>query len=212
MSDTRFLYVTLPYGGQRRSFLDGERYLRLAEKNLSPHGTVEHLVWDPDEPAGRREEALDAILGEVDALIVAPWLGFGNVTVFDAARLRLTPRLQVIAGTFDYRLRWIDLDEADQRGVTVSDTSRTMMPTVAEFGVAITLALLRDIPSKIDVMRSGEWINTANIDSTYVYRDLADCRVGLAGYGSINRHFRRFISGFGCPVSVFDPLLDDAGA
>ena len=93
-------------------------------------------------------------LAEADALVAAPWFGFGGVVDFDAARLARAPRLKAIAGTFDYRLGWVDLDEAARRGVTVVDTSRTMTWTVAEFGVAITLALLRDIPRSIDA-RAG---------------------------------------------------------
>lgn len=213
----RFLYVAPPYVGQpspgsRRYFHGGERYRSLAEESLSPYGTVEDLDWDPDEPAGQREAALDARLGQVDALVASPWLGLGDLTAFDAPRLRRASHLKVIAGTFDYRLGWLDLEEAGRCGVTVVDTSRTMTPTVAEFGVAITLALLRDIPAAIEAVRGGGWLNAYAPGSMYVFRDLADCRIGLAGYGTINRHYRRFVSGFGCPVSVFDPLLDEAAA
>jgi D-3-phosphoglycerate dehydrogenase len=214
----RFLYVAPPAdagrstSGSRRWFHTGPRYRSLAEEQLAPHGTVEHLEWDVDEPAERRAEALDARLGQVDGLVASPWLSVGDVAVFDASRLRRAARLRVIAGTFDYRLGWIDLDEAGRRGVTVVDTSRTMTPTVAEFGVAITLALLRDIPAAIDAVRGGGWLDTSMTRSRYVFRDLADCRVGLAGYGSINRHYRRFVGPFGCQVSVFDPLLDDDAA
>jgi phosphoglycerate dehydrogenase-like enzyme len=151
-------------------------------------------------------------LGEVDALVSCPWLYLGDVANFDADRLQRASRLKVIAGTFDYRLEWLDLDAVGRCGVTVSDTSRTMTPTVGEFGVAITLALLRDIPAAIDLVRAGRWFDAAKAGSNYVFRDFADCRVGVAGYGSINRHYRRFVSGFGCPVSAFDPLLDDEGA
>ena len=96
--------------------------------------------------------------------------------------------------------------------MTVVDTSRTMTWTVAEFGVAITLALLRDIPAEIDAVRRGGWPDASRSRSRYVFRDLADCRIGLAGYGSINRHVRRFVAPYGSPVSVFDPLMDDAVA
>ena len=213
-----FLYVAPRHHGwrssqgSRRYFHGGERYKELAERSLAPHGIVEHLDWSVDDPTERRAAALDARLGEVDALVASPWLSVGDVAVFDAARLERASRLKVIAGTFDYRLGWIDLDEAARRGVTVVDTSRTMTPTVAEFGVAITLALLREIPAAIDVVRKGAWLDAARTGSRYVFRDLADCRVGLAGYGSINRHYRRFVSGFGCQVRAFDPLLDDATA
>src|SRR5262249_33948176 len=46
----------------------------------------------------------------------------------------------------------------------------------------------------------------------HVFRDLGDCRVGLAGYGSINRHYRNFVAPYGCEVGIFDPLADDAVA
>jgi phosphoglycerate dehydrogenase-like enzyme len=120
----------------------------------------------------------------------------------------------VVAGTFDLRLGWIDLDECERRGVTVVDTSRTMTPTVAEFAVGITFALLRDIPAAIDVVRTGSWPEAPKDAGAFVFRDLADCRVGLAGFGSINRHYRRFIEPYGCEVRVYDPFLgaDDAAA
>lgn len=214
----RFLVVTPVDDGAREVrgarwyFHGGERYRGVAEAALSPHGDVEHLDWAPDQSVESFAEALDAGLAEADALVAAPWFGFRGVVDFDAARLARASRLKVIAGTFDYRLGWVDLDEAARRGVTVVDTSRTMTWTVAEFGVAITLALLRDIPAEIDAVRAGGWPDAGRSRSAYVFRDLADCRIGLAGYGSINRHYRRFVEPYGCSVSVFDPLLGDATA
>jgi phosphoglycerate dehydrogenase-like enzyme len=209
----RFLYVAPRGNGSRRYHHGGERYRSLADAALAPHGTVEHLELAMDRPVEDWAEALDARLGDVHALVLSPWFGIGEFVAFDEARFAAAPGLEVIAGTFDYRLSWIDLDAADRHGVTVVDTSRTMTPTVAEFGVGITLALLRDIPRAIDVVRSGEWFAAGFTGSTYVFRDLADCRVGLAGYGTINRHYRRFVEPYGCRVSAFDPLLtDDAAA
>jgi hypothetical protein len=81
---------------------------------------------------------------------------------------------------------------------------------VAEFGVAITLALLRDIPAAIDVVRNGGWwFEAPKGDEGYVFRDLADCRIGLAGYGSINRHYRSFVQPYGCAVTIYDPFVAD---
>jgi hypothetical protein len=93
---------------------------------------------DPLSPRGGRSprlgpglvpDALQARLPEVEALVMAPWLPWRDVLdlpVFDEARLRRAPNLEVIAGTFDFRLEWIDLDAAARHGVTVVDTSRTM--------------------------------------------------------------------------------------
>lgn len=202
--------------GSRRYLHGGKRYRDLADQILGPRGEVRHLDWTPEATPEERAASLDAALPEAHAIVVAPWLGLGDpeLATFDAARFDRAPSLRVIAGTFDYRLWWIDLDEAARRGVTVVDTSRTMTPTVAEFGVAITLALLRDIPAAIEVVREGRWPDAPKGAGSFVFRDLADCRVGLAGYGTINRHYRRFIAPYGCEVRVYDPFLggDVAGS
>jgi phosphoglycerate dehydrogenase-like enzyme len=209
----RFLVVVPPMDGSQtvhgvtRFFHGGKRYRDIAEAVLGPQGDVIHLDWTPDRPRDELVEALDTYLVDADALILAPWLFGSELAPFDEARLRCAAHLKVIAGTFDFRLEWIDLEKAAHHGVVVVDTSRTMTPTVAEFGVAITLALLRDIPAAIDIVRSGGWFDSPRDAGTYVFRDLAECRVGLAGYGSINRHLRRYVQPFGCQVSIYDPLV-----
>ena len=191
-----------PDGG--RHIHGGDRYRRIADATLSSHVDIRHVAWSTEPPA-----VWDDVLHEADALVVSPWLSLLDPPSFDGFRLDLAPELKVIAGTFDFRLGWIDLDDAGRRSVVVVDTSRTMTPTVAEFGVAIMLSLLRDIPLAIDVVRNGGWFGGPRDDEPTVLRDLADCRVGLAGYGSINRHVRRFLEGFGCDVSIYDPFLTD---
>lgn len=185
----------------------GMRYRAIADEILGPHGKVIHDEWEPDASSDERARWLDAALKGVEALVLAPWLM--ELPTFDGDRFRQADTLRVIAGTFDYRLGWVDLEEAARHEVSVVDTSRTMTPTVAEFGVGITLALLRDIPAAIDVVRGGGWFDAPKSAGRFVFRDLADCRVGLAGYGTINRHYRRFVAPFGCEVSVFDPFVDD---
>lgn len=189
----------------------GSRYRELAERLLSPHADVVHLSWSSDDPSPRRTAHLDEALADAHMLVVMPWLLVMNPDppVFDDDRLARASQLRVIAGTNDFRLGWVDLGAAAARNVAVVDTSRAMTPTVAEFGVGITFALLRNIPDAIDVVRRGGWMDPMDV-TDHVFRDLADCRVGLAGYGSINRHYRRFIRPYGCEVSTFDPLIDDA--
>ena len=212
MSAPRILVVSPPVDGwqpvPRASwYMHGGRRIRdIAEGILAERVTVEHLDWAPEPEFA---DALDARLPEADALVMSPWLGFNDQLEFDAARFDRAPNLKVIAGTFDFRLSWIDLDEAARRGVTLIDTSRTMTPTVAEFGVAITFALLRDIPAAIETVRDGSWTKAPMGAGSFVFRDLADCRIGLAGYGTINRHYRRFVRPYGCAVSTFDPFVSD---
>ena len=167
---------------------------------------VTHEAWRPDASSGDWSVSIDTDAGGIDGIVLAPWLM--DLSPFDEERLDRAEGLRVIAGTFDYRLGWIDVADANRRGISVIDTSRTMTPTVAEFGVAITLALLRH-PGSIEVVRDGRWPDRPKAADRFVFRDLADCRVGLAGYGTINRHYRRFVRGFGCRVATYDPFVDE---
>ena len=209
----RILVVSAPVDGWQpvrdsRWYLHGGNRIRnIADDVLGPHGAVEHLDWTAEpEPFAT---ALDERLPNLDALVMAPGLGFHDQLEFDGARLGTAPDLKVIAGTFDFRLGWIDLDEVGRREITLVDTSRTMTPTVAEFGVAITFALLRDIPAAIETVRAGAWPPGPMDAGSFVFKDLADCRIGLSGYGTINRHYRRFVRPYGCEVRTFDPFVAD---
>ena len=85
--------------GARWYFHGGERYRSVAEAALSPHGQVAHLDWTPDQSVESFAEALDAGLAESDALVAAPWFGFGGMVDFDPARLARAPSLKAIART-----------------------------------------------------------------------------------------------------------------
>jgi phosphoglycerate dehydrogenase-like enzyme len=219
----RFLVVTRPEGrpqtspGTKGSARSGTSYRLVADELLSPHGDVTHIDWPTDRPLAADDGSFDALLAEAQAVVLGPWLPWPNadaMAVFDRDRLARATELKVIAGTFDFRLGWIDLDAAARRGVTLVDTSRTMTSTVAEYGVGITFALLRDIPAAVDLVRRGEWFSSGDQARAFVFRDLADCRVGLAGYGSINRQYRSYLRPYGCEVGVYDPFVGDdvAGA
>jgi len=215
----RFLVVSPPVGGVQpvdgamRFLHGGDGYRALADEILGARGDVRHLDWAPGSVGDDAIARFDEALADADALVMSPWLlpwqGVFELPVFGRDRFDGAPALRVIAGTFDLRLGWVDLKEAASHGVTVVDTSRSMTPTVAEFGVGMTLALLRDIPAGIDAVRAGDWYAAPMPQERYVLRDLADCRVGLAGYGTINRHYRRFIRSFGREVASFDPFVPD---
>ncbi|MER8824821.1 hypothetical protein NKH70_34985 [Mesorhizobium sp. M0991] len=92
------------------------------------------------------------------------------------------------------------------------DTSRSMSPSIAEFALARTLNLLRDIPTAIALMRAGGWKPSEADPLAHVHGDLAGKKVGLAGYGAINSRYHQLISGFGCQVAAYDPTLDTSRA
>jgi phosphoglycerate dehydrogenase-like enzyme len=150
-------------------------------------------------------------LANVDAAVFAPW-GAQGAERFSPRCWESALRLRVIAGTFDNRIEQslrLSLREVTGRGITVIDTSRSMTPSVAEFALAMILNLLRDIPTHVDLVRAGGWLSRPPEEPPYVSGDLAGRRVGLAGYGVINRTLTRLLSGFGCEVFAYDPYVPD---
>jgi len=156
-----------------------------------------------------RAALLDAALPSADAIVVAPWTM--RMPEFSPARWAAAPNLKVIAGTFDNRFGgWVDVADAQGRRVTLVDTSRSMTPTVAEFALAMTLNLLRDIPAAVQLVRSGQWKSQSWDQPGFVYGDLTGRRVGLAGYGSINRRYAELLTPFHCSLVTYDPFVSDA--
>jgi phosphoglycerate dehydrogenase-like enzyme len=99
--------------------------------------------------------------------------------------------------------------DAQQRGIALIDTSRSMTPTVAEFALAMILNLMRDIPTAIDLVRRGLW-TTGNWDQEgFIHGDLTGRRVGLAGFGSINRRLAELLVPFHGTVATCDPYVAD---
>jgi len=159
-----------------------------------------------------KRQVLEALPG-ADAVVVSPWCQFPLSLTPDV--LDRTTRLKVIAGTFDNRFAaWVNLDNLAARSITLIDTSRDMTPTVAEFAFAMTLNLLRDIPAMLELAREGGWNSYAYSckprPDSFVYGDLRGRRIGLAGFGSINRWYAKFAAPFDCRMETFDPNVNDA--
>lgn len=154
---------------------------------------------------------LRSYLPSADLILVAPWT---VPDIFlDDALLDSAPRLKAIGGTFDNRFTsFVSIDALTERGIVLIDSSRSMTPSVAEFALTQTLNLLRDVPAAIALMRAGGWPQSSWDAFGSVYGDLAGKKIGLAGYGSINRRYHQLISGFGCPTAVYDPMLDKSRA
>jgi len=155
-------------------------------------------------------------LETADAVVIGPWYRPPMLSEhWQAAK-----KLKVFSGTFDHRFGdWFD--EMQARGITLIDTSRSMTPTVAEFGLAMTLNLLRDIPESMYLAREGKWTDSDTWHESgkqgtftwdkrgFVHGDLTGRRVGLAGYGSINRRYAELLSPFRCDVHVYDPFVSN---
>jgi phosphoglycerate dehydrogenase-like enzyme len=153
--------------------------------------------------------AFGAVAADADAIVVAPWQGVGEL---GPACWDLAPSLRVVAGTFDNRIEvglGAPLASFAARGTRVVDTSRTMTPSVAEFSLAMMLNLLRDIPDAVATVRRGGWWTAYEDTRPGVNLDLTGARVGLAGFGVINRRLTELLAPFRCDLGAYDPFVSD---
>ncbi|MBI3970191.1 MAG: hypothetical protein HY332_02780 [Chloroflexi bacterium] len=176
---------------------------------LSAAGRVIDLDLAAMTDEGEREATFDAALAEADAVVAAPW-GRQGLPPFTPERWEKARALRVIAGTFDNRFHgWLDVAEANRRGVAVIDTSRSMTPSVAEFALAMILNLLRNIPDEVARVRQGGWRDGWVDTRGFVAGDLAGRRVGLVGFGVICRRLAELMAPFRCTVQTYDPFVSD---
>ena len=179
---------------------------------LESEGQVRELDLASGERAEERRAALADALSGADAVVFAPWGSYG-VDEFSPRCWEGAQRLKVIAGTFGYRFEEffsVELGELERRGIIVVDTSRSNSPTVAEFGLAMILNLLRNIPDDVALVRRGGWRDLwAWPDGAGVSGELSGRRVGLAGFGAIGRRLAELLAPFECAVSVYDPFVPD---
>src|SRR3954471_1510245 len=186
------------------------RFAEVAGTPLEAIGDLRRVDWSAGMTEEQRHALFDDALVDADAVVVSPWC-IPSMPPFTPERWAGANRLKVIAGTFDNRFgHWLDVGEPLRREVTVIATSRSMTPTVAEFALAMTLNLLRDIPAAIELVRRGGWKQQHWDQSAFVHGDLTGKRVGLAGYGSINRRYAELLTPFRCEVMACDPFVSDA--
>lgn len=129
---------------------------------------------------------------QVDALIVRQ----GRV---DDAIIAASPRLRVIA-KHGVGVDNIDLHAAASRNIPVIRAMGSNSRAVAEHTIALSLALLKDIPRLDRAVKGGEWPKP-----TFLGRDIASTVMGLVGFGAIGQEVARIATGLGMPVIMHDP-------
>jgi D-3-phosphoglycerate dehydrogenase len=172
---------------------------------LRTHGQVDIVTIREGQEAEALHQFL-SLLKTSDGAVIGPW----HQPAMKSEHWQQTEHLKVFAGTFDNRFaNWVDFEALASRGITLIDTSRSMTPSVAEFALAMTLNLIRYIPESLYLVREGGWKQDTWNKPDFVYGDLTSRRVGLAGFGSINRRYAELLAPFRCSVQVYDAFVAD---
>ncbi len=109
------------------------------------------------------------------------------------------PSLEIIA-CYGVGLDAIDLARAGERGIRVTNTPDVLTDDVADMGMALILALLRNIPAGDQFVRNGSW-DTGSMELT---RGLSGKTLGILGFGRVGRALARRAEAFGMHIAYHD--------
>jgi D-3-phosphoglycerate dehydrogenase len=118
----------------------------------------------------------------------------------DANALKTADRLKVIA-RYGVGVDNVDLAEARQRGIVVTNTPGANSVSVAELALGLMLALARQIPEAVEAVRQGKFPRYNGIS-------LEGKTIGILGLGAIGKQLARRLAGFDCAIMAYDPFAD----
>ena len=154
-----------------------------------------------DERTGLTDEALEAAIGDYDAVVVR------SATKIRARHIAAARKLKVIVRG-GVGVDNIDVGAAEAEGVRVVNTPSASSTSVAELALALMFALARQIPRADVSMKSGEWDKKTFAKGM----ELEGKTLGILGVGRIGRALARKASALGMVVIGADPALGTTGS
>ena len=137
------------------------------------------------------KETIKTMLADCDGVIV-------GVDPMDAEVIAAAPRLKAIA-KYGVGVDNIDLDAAKARGIKVSRTVGANSEAVADYAMALILAVARKTVLIDRQCRKGDWKKITT-------RDVTGGTIGILGLGAIGKNVAQRAQGFGMTVMAYDPF------
>ena len=156
--------------------------------DLETHYDVIKL-WE----AADREAVIAAHRDDIRAIATRGELG-GSADL-----MRKLPRLEVVA-CYGVGSDAIDLAYAKANGIRVTNTPDVLTADVADMGVALLLAVARQIPRADAYVRAGSWAN----GNMHLVTRVNGKKVGVAGMGRVGAAVARRLAAFDCDLAYFD--------
>lgn len=193
------LYITIPEGELRQSFLSTEALSCLVEHfNISYNDTGRNLT----------EEELAEAARDYDVLVT----GWGTANLKRAGLTEKGTRLKLLVHTGGSVGDLVD-GTAYDNGVTVISANRIFAESTAEGALAFILAGLRHLPEDIMSMKCSSYWDSPHKTAGLFGRD-----IGIVGVGAVSRSLMRYLKPFRAHLRVYDTyeveeeLLRDVGA
>jgi glyoxylate reductase len=156
-----------------------------------------HSIVEP--PIGASALSSDAFalaLADADALLSVVSLRV-DAALFDAA-----PRLRIVAN-FGVGYDYIDLREAEKRGVIVTNTPDVLTAATADLTLTLILSAARRVREGLDLARSGAW--TGWRPDQLLGCDLQGATLGIIGLCRIGRAVAARARAFGMRIVYSQP-------
>ena len=109
------------------------------------------------------------------------------------------PKLEIVA-CYGVGTDAIALGYAKTKGIRVTNTPDVLTADVADMGIALLLAVARQIPHGDAYVRDGSW-SAANMD---LVTRVSGKKAGIVGMGRVGSTVARRLVGFDCDVAYFD--------
>ena len=120
-----------------------------------------------------------------------------GVDPLDAEVLACAPKLRAVA-KYGVGVDNIDMDYCNAHGIKVSRTVGANSEAVADYAVALMLAVARRVPAIDRKCREMNW-------GKITTRDVSHATLGLFGLGAIGRNVAKRAQGFDMKVMAYDP-------
>ncbi len=140
------------------------------------------------------KEQMKALLADCTGVIV-------GVDPLDAEVLACAPGLKAVA-KYGVGVDNIDLDYCRAHGIRVSRTAGANSEAVADYAMALMLAVARRVPLIDGKCRAMNW-------GKITTRDVSHATLGLLGLGAIGKHVAKRAQGFGMKVIAYDVFWNE---
>lgn len=149
---------------------------------------VVHKLWLAED----RDSFIDAHASNIRAIATRGELGAG------ADLMQRLPKLEIVS-CYGVGTDGIDLAYARANTIRITNTPDVLTGDVADIGIALALAVARQIPAGDAHVRSGNW-SKGNLGLATRFFGK---RIGIAGMGRIGEAFARRASAFDCEIRYF---------
>lgn len=148
-----------------------------------------HKLWEAGDKEG-------FIAGKADAIRAIATRGELGAS---AALMAKLPKLEIVS-CYGVGTDAIDLAQARDNGIRVTNTPDVLTEDVADIGIGLALAICRQIPQADAYVREGRWQR----GNMHLVTRFHGKKTGIVGMGRVGAAFARRAAAFDCAISYFD--------